>query len=108
LNSQGKSHDLIFSAMSLNNYKVHPVNEHGEDFIQILGLAHGVLFATGELVYVQGPRNKPGEAVPLNSGIKRDPHGPNITNLAAVLSLSVLICRMNQLYSGFLERRSDK
>jgi len=28
----------------------------------MLGLAHGVLFATGELVYVQGPGNKPGEA----------------------------------------------
>jgi hypothetical protein len=26
------------------------------------GLAHGALFATGELVYVQDPGNKPGEA----------------------------------------------
>jgi len=42
------------------------------------------------------------------SPLQREPHGPNITNLAIVLSLSVLICRMNQLYSGFLERRSDK
>jgi hypothetical protein len=28
----------------------------------MFGLAHGVLFATGELVYVQGSGNKPGEA----------------------------------------------
>jgi len=28
--------------------------------LQIPNSAHGVLFATGELVYVQGMRNKPG------------------------------------------------
>jgi len=29
-----------------------------------------------------------------SSPLQREPHGPNITNLAVVLSLSVLICRM--------------
>jgi len=32
------------------------------------------------------------------SPLQREPHGPNINNLAIVLSLSVLICRMIQIY----------
>jgi hypothetical protein len=97
-------------------------------------LAHGILFATGELVYVQGLGNKPDEAggglskqypgaevrlssqklparltkIPVHRGVapyaiilllifsplQREPHGPNIINLAIVLLLSVLIYRM--------------
>jgi hypothetical protein len=33
------------------------------------------------------------------SPLQREPHGPNISNLAKVLSLSVLISRMNQVIS---------
>ncbi len=32
------------------------------------------------------------------SPLQREPHGPNITNLAIALSLSVLICRMIPFY----------
>ena len=45
------------------HFLVYPVNEYGNDFIQqIPDSAHGVLFATGELVCMQGASNTPEEA----------------------------------------------
>jgi hypothetical protein len=64
-----------------------------------LVLVHGALFATGELVYVQGLCMKLNEEVPLgNSGIKREPHGPILPITSVTfnkLSLKALIFRIN-------------
>jgi len=53
-------------------------------------LAHGILFATGELVYVQGMGNKPGWApyaiilLPSFSSLQRESHGQKIRNIAII------------------------